>query len=336
MKKVILFIFVVFLCKNINSQSLVITQSGFEPAIGDISKEVPLDTSAYTSGMPNFTTGSGVTWDFSNLGVTGTVITSNYVDPSTLTVTVPNGATLAQNRTGSYNFYKSVTTPTTQFEILSIKIGTLGLTFANSGIVAKYPISYGTGFSDNISGTVDFTTGVTFSGNIATVADGEGTLLMPQSNSYSNVLRVTCVQNITVTAFIFPIANVEQTTYSYYHSSSKFPILTVTQAKTTFSSQTTVNTTATGNADFLVIGIDEHKSDNLTFKAFPNPSNNLVNFYIGNNEIPESVSVSNILGEIVLEEQNTKTISIENLKPGIYTVTLRQGNKTGRQQIIKQ
>ncbi len=264
MKKNLLLLFIAITAFT-KAQNLTLTKSAFEPVVGDIEGTYVLDTTFYSTRLPVSTTGTAVTWDFSNLILNPTVTlnSSNYIAPASATVTPPSGATLAEDQGGSYNFYKSVSTPTTQFEILSVKFGTIALAFTNSGIVARYPISYGYNLIDAVAGNITFSISAQFSGLINTTADGMGTLLMPQGGTFNNVLRSKSVQSITATVFTFPVGNIDQTTYTYYHASSKFPILTINQSATTFSTTTTRVTTATGNSAFLTIGLKENSLNSV-------------------------------------------------------------------------
>lgn len=143
-----------------NAQNLTLTKAGYEPVIGDSKGSYPLDTSFYSTGLPSNITGTAVTWDFSNLilNPTVTLVSSDYVaSPSSTTVTPPAGATIAEDQNGSYNFYKSVSTPTTEYQLQSVKFGTLALTFTNTAIVAHSArIDYGYTLTDAIGGSVSF------------------------------------------------------------------------------------------------------------------------------------------------------------------------------------
>lgn len=335
MKKTLLLLFIGITAFT-KAQNLTLTKSGYEPIIGDTKGVYPLDTTFYTSGLPVSATGTAATWDFSNLILNPTVTlnSSNYVAPSSTTVTPPSGATIAEDQGGSYNFYKSVTTPTTQTEILSVKFGTIALTFTNSGIVARYPISYGYSLSDAIGGNITFSISAQFSGNITTTADGMGTLLMPQGNTFNNVLRVKSVQTITATVFSFPVGNLNQTSYSYFHASSKFPILTINQSSTTFSTNTTKATTASGNSSFLTIGLKENSLNVMNFNVYPNPAIHSIYIDLENNKTAESITLINTLGQKLKTTLNSNEISVSDMPRGIYYIEVNSSGHIGRKPIV--
>lgn len=335
MKKNLLLLFIAITAFT-KAQNLTLTKSAYEPIVGDIKGVYRLDTTFYTTGLPVSATGTAATWDFSNLILNPTVTlnSSSYIAPGSATVTAPAGATIAEDDEGSYNFYKSVSTPTPQLEILSVKFGTIALAFTNSGIVARYPIDYGYSLSDNVAGNITFSISAQFSGNITTTADGMGTLLMPQGNTFNNVLRLKSVQTITATVFTIPVAYIDQTTYSYYHASSKFPILNINQSTTTFSTTTTRATLATGNSAFLTIGLKENSSNTINFNVYPNPAINSINVTLENNKTAESITLINTLGQQLKTTLNSNEIKVFDIPKGIYYLEVKTGNQIGRKPVI--
>jgi hypothetical protein len=332
--KIKLLSFFMIILSVANAQNLTLTKAAYEPVVGDSKGTYILDTSFYSTGLPSNITGTAVTWDFSNLilNPTVTLVSSDFVSPASTTVTPPTGATIAEDQNGSYTFFKSVATPSAQYELLSIKFGTVGLNFTNSAIVARWPVNYGYSLSDPVAGTVAST--LSFSGNVTTTSDGMGTLLMPQSNTFSNVLRVKSVQSITITILTFPVGNIQQTSYQYYHSSSKFPILTVNNTASTFSSQTTVVTSASGNANFLAIGVKENKLNTLNFSVFPNPASTAVNVELANNKIAESITLINSIGQVLKTKNNSNIINVSEIPNGVYYLEVRSGDHSSRKPVV--
>lgn len=318
-----------------SAQNLSLTQSGFEPIVGDTNKAYVMDTSAYTTGMPTHLSGSNVIWDYSFLVPTPTLNTSAYISPASATVTSPANTSFVQKQGGLHNFFKSTTTPTTQTELLGVNMGTISLTFTNTGIMAKYPLSYGYSLTDPIGGSVTFSIPASFSGNVVTEADGQGTLFMPQNKSYFNVLRVKSTQIISISVlFVGNIATLKQTVYSYYHASSKFPILTINNSVTTFSSQTTDITTVTGNANFIAIGVKEQSKEEFNFGTYPNPAKDQLSVQLKNNETPESLTLINALGEVILKNNGSKSINISQIPNGYYFIEVKSGEHLGRKPVL--
>jgi hypothetical protein len=325
------------LCGIAGAQNLSMTKAAYEPVAGDQKNVVQLDTSFYTTGLPSNITGTNVTWDFSNLAVNSTVgvISSDFIAAASATSTPPPGATLAEDQSGSYTFYKSVSTPTTEFQLQSIKIGTIALTFTNTALIARWPMAYGYNVVDNIAGSAQQGTfNAQFTGSVNTVADGMGTLLMPQGGTFNNVLRLKSIQTMTVTYFSFPIANVKQTIYQYFHAGHKFPILTVNASATTFSSSTQEATTANGNAAYLAIGIKENNLKQVNFNVLPNPANTEVSIELENNKTASSLTLINAIGQKLKSVDNINTMSISEIPNGVYYLEVRSGNHSSRKPFV--
>ncbi len=331
MKKNLLIVFILFISMA-KSQNLVLTQSAYEPAVGDTSRAYIMDTTYYFAGLPINAGGDGVTWDLSGLVHTETIVTQAYVDPTTLTVSVPSGCNLVQRQGGGNTYLKSAITPTTQTELLGVTFSTINVTFTNTGVIARYPVSYGSSLSDNFSGTVGGS--LTVVGNISYNADGRGTLVLPYGNVFNNVLRVRTVQTTTATAFIIPVANIRQYTYQYYHAASKFPLFTVTRSVSTFSNQTTITTQATANKELLVVGLAEQYKQPVPFSFFPNPANSKIYFLYSDADIPEKITLLDMFGKVMLETTNVDELNIEGLQPGVYLVRADKNSKSGYRRLV--
>ncbi len=334
--KIKLLSFFVAIISIANAQNLTLTKALYEPIVGDQRGTYPLDTSFYSTGLPSTITGTAVTWDFSNLilNPTVTLISTDYIAPATATVPPPSGATIAEDQGGSYTFYKSVATPSTQYELMSVKFSSVALTFTNTAIVARWPISYGYNLTDAIGGTFQFSVSGNFSGSSTSNADGMGTLKMPQGNNFTNVLRLKSVSSMTMTIFSFPVGNVKQTIYQYYHASSKFPILTINSTATTFSSQTTNVTTASGNSSFLVIGVKENSLSALNFKVFPNPASTAVNIELPNNKVAESITLINSIGQVLKTKTNSNILNVSEIPNGVYYLEVRSEDHSSRKPVV--
>lgn len=82
------------------------------------------------------------------------------------------------------------------------------------------------------------------------------------------------------------------------------------------------------------VGFDE-QSIKQRIKVYPNPANNelyLSTAQIDNNEI----SISNTLGQVLIQTKNQYRIDISNLTSGIYTITITQGQLIQTQKFIKE
>jgi hypothetical protein len=342
--------FLFFICLGIVSlfsraQSLVLTQSAYEPVIGDSSFYSLLDTSAFQSGLPVAMSGSNVVWDFTKLLSTFAKANSVYVDP----LSVPGAsafpsATMVQKQGTLFNYFKSVTSPTAQTEMLGINSSTLNLTFTNTAILAKFPVSYGNSFTDNVSGSYNFSISGTFNGTVSTHADGSGTLQLPWGLTLNNVLRVKSVQTIYLNYGIFPFATARQTVYNYFHSSQKFPVINITYSSlsVTGSSTPSVSAIVTGNSKSISVGMDEVDRQLSLLQLYPNPTQDVV-FIDANGlygdvfvEIFDAEGVALFSSTRVMNGNSIETVSLEELPNGFYFVKIQSGEQSMLKKFIVQ
>ncbi|MBL7932278.1 MAG: T9SS type A sorting domain-containing protein [Bacteroidia bacterium] len=340
-----LFIFTA-LFASILSHSQTLTQAANEPAAGDQDRLYYIDTAAFSNGLPNSVNGNSAVWNFTNLQALSPADTTFYVAPSSVpSSTDYPGCTVVQH--GFLDiFIKSTTTPTTQTEILGVRSGTFNLTFTNTAIAAKYPISFGSGSTDNIAGTY---TALGFngpcSGAITTTADGFGTLNLPDGLSYNNVLRVKSVQTVTLTQLSFPIATIVQTIYNYYHNSQKYPLLSVNYQFIATATGSNMNMSyVTGSTGAFVTGLKENLLNQDKISFYPNPANQ---FYVHLN-IPVSlseklvVSFYDLTGKKVLSQEIESgsgldhPILIKYLARGMYTAVCEGTSVRHVQRLVVQ
>lgn len=322
---------------SLANAQLTLTKANNEPVVGDQRGVISLDTSFYTTGLPTNITGTNVTWDFSNLAVNSTVgvVSSDFIAPASATTSAPAGATIAEDQSGSYTFFKSSSSPIDKYEILSIKMGTVAFSFTtNPATVAEWPISYGYNVTDAVAGNVQFSISANVTGSTTTMADGTGTLMMPQGHTFTNVLRLKTVLNMNATIGPFPVGNIKQTIYQYFAAGDKFPILTVNNTATTFSSQTTNATTANGNANHLAIGIKENKLNTVSFVVLPNPANTSVSIELEKNAIAESLKLINVAGQEVKQANNSNTLSVADVPNGIYYLEVSSNDHMARKPVV--
>lgn len=82
----------------------------------------------------------------------------------------------------------------------------------------------------------------------------------------------------------------------------------------------------------LPSGLNTINTTNLSI--YPNPATNLIN--INGSENSTKIVITNILGEKTMEFNSPiSSINIESLKPGVYFLTLFNGDKTSTTKLIK-
>ncbi len=341
--KPLFYLTLLFLTIGVKSQSLVLTQVAYEPVAGDSSFYHVLDTSSFVNGLPISANGNNVVWNFSSLLSTPLKANSVYLNPAAVSGSSAHPTSnLVQKQGNLYNYFKSVTSPTTQTEMIAISSNSLNLTFTNTAILAKFPVAYGNSFTDNIAGTFNFSLSGTFTGSASTTADGTGTLQLPDGMTLNNVLRVKSVQTINLFLGFLPFGVAKQTVYNFFHSSQKFPVLNITYSSLTITGSTTSSLSAvvTGNSKTIIVGHEEQFFETDNVRIYPIPVND--NLYISLEDLdePERIQVFNTLGASVItintigNEKTANTISFSDLPDGMYFVRIKTETKSFQKKIL--
>jgi hypothetical protein len=201
----------------------------------------------------------------------------------------------------------------------------------------KFPFKYQDKYSGNFSGSV-FYSGVErgrITGNYTVEADAWGTLILPGDISYNKTLRVK-----TEKSYVNELENSEQevhiTTYRWYNSIHRYPLLVLTEYSISSSGQTTIKHQAAYNND-AVTGISPADSESILL--YPNPaSDHLVLEY-------DAIAAGTLIFTIVdrggrvihefehnIEQAGLQQINlsdkISNLIPSSYLLIIKNGNLT--------
>jgi len=71
----------------------------------------------------------------------------------------------------------------------------------------------------------------------------------------------------------------------------------------------------------------------LGIVIFPNPTKNLINI---ETRLEIKIEVYDIMGKLLIEEENTKRLDLSDLANGLYNLSIMYNNKRYNKQIIKQ
>jgi hypothetical protein len=354
MKNIYFLISSIFIINHVNAQ-LTLTKAFNEPIIGDFFDAKSIDT---TTILPMNVIGMGVTWNMSGISESGALNTNTYSPASAYvgaSATFPGLNLVKEDQTtGDLSYFK--VTPTT-FELLgsftSLGVANANLNYnTNSAVVLSYPVSMGYTNNDIGAGTITTSTlSGTFTSTIQTIADGAGSLVFNGGITLTNCLRVKTKQHIAF-AFLGGLfsGTVDQNLYSYYHSSSKHPVFTVSYNHIVSPGLSFAGIPPIDNRQAkvemlstLTIGLHELNSNSLVFKMFPNPSTDEINiqFHLTQNETC-TIEIINSLGQIVntslIPNLNTglydEKINVSNLESGIYSVKVKGKNSYGFQKLM--
>lgn len=322
MKKLYFLSLSLFAVCQINAQtSYTLTQANSEPVVGDSYGAVPLDTN--NTPLPMNVSGANQLWQVMDLTQSAPAALNTYstAASSTNSANYP-GTNLVQSDSSVFTYYK---TTTNQLELLGVDAGFFDLNYnTNSAIVATYPISYGYTHSDAVAGTMNVPSvslNGPFTGTVITTADGTGTLNINNNASvFTNCIRIKTTQHLSFNLlFGAETGTIDQELYNFYHSSSKFPVFTVSYSHIVASGIQSIDQVQTqvSTLNTVVIGIKENKLNDITFTAYPNPAKNNVNlhFVTVKNE-NYNIEICNTLGQVI------KTVSLTDLQPGVYNQTI--------------
>jgi hypothetical protein len=320
------------------TKAQTLTAAANEPTVGDLQTMKGYDS----TGVVPKATGTAQSWNFSSFAQNATVTTASFTTPvGTPNASVFVGATLAENDGGgNYNYWKSVTSPTPQYEMLGTTGGAFTYYYSNSAIMSQWPISFGYSVTDTYSGNISGAASGTLNGNVTTLGSGTGTLTMPGGQIFTNILQVKTLNTVTMNITIPSALNatIVGTDYNYYHSSQKFPLLTVSyQATSGFTNYATAIISAN---TAVYTGLNEKNFD-AAFQIFPNPAKDAFNVDLvnadnenGKIEIYNSIGQMNRSINLGNESAIKRNISLEGMAPGIYMVKTSLGSRTSMRRLI--
>jgi hypothetical protein len=334
--KEIYFVILYFLMAAATGQT--VTQAFNEPSVGDVDKNYKLDTSAYSAGLPSVVTGSNVVWDFTKVTGTFPVIFDSIVSPSSATggSTFP-AATYAQKRSGINSFFRSSASPS-QTEWIGVYSPSLTVTFTNSAIIATYPVSYGYSSTDPVTGTFKYnTTNGVCNGSITIIADGIGTLNLPNNVTFQNVLRLRSVASLTMSVGPLSVGSIDQSIFSYYVQGKKYPILTAQYQRYELLAGTpTITAMAYGNFEyFTVAGLNERSTPGK-FAVYPNPFHDQLFLKNETEAEPDEILLYNLQGQLLARTHAIADLSGKELAPGIYLLEIKNSTGSSFQKVMKE
>jgi hypothetical protein len=341
MKKIYLAILIGAFSLGMNAQ-VTLTKAANEPVASDINSKKYYDS----VGVVPKSTGAGQNWDFSTFTTTTVNIVSNYLTAGAVASSSNfPGTTLVEFKGADKMYWKSVATPSTQFELLGLEQPSgLTLTYTNSAIAAVWPIAMGYILVDAVSGTISAITQTgTVTGSITTQGSGTGSLVLPGNFPIYNILQLKSSNQIFISVPSSAYnATVTTTEYSYYSGTQKFPLITVSYEREVEQIGTpTVTLThkiMVNNA--VLTGLNEKNFD-ASFQIFPNPAKDAfhVNLENAKGEMG-TIEIYSATGQLVkkIELENTmlidQNISISDLNRGVYMVKTSLGERNSNRKLI--
>jgi Secretion system C-terminal sorting domain len=263
-------------------------------------------------------TGAGQTWDYSSyFGFDNS--------PRTLSITTaaanPEGANFpnaqkAISIEGFITTFISSTASTRNSEGFSYEagapLGTVNVVLnTNNGLLMNYPMALSNSLVDAYAGTAytssgDFPT----TGNSASVVDGEGTLILNGSTTYTGVLRYKLIDTADADAGLFGPVQIVRTQYEYYKlgSNQNMPLfIHSTLELSLFPEPTVVVLSSVAPDGYLSVNTNELAG--LT--VYPNPAT-------------ETISVKGLTADaqLTLVDAQGKTVANKAVEAGFASMDI--------------
>jgi len=319
MKKILLSVIV---STTILQAQTTITKAFNDPLIGETINNVNVNGT-----VDNSATGNNVTFVNSSL-TQGSASATTYSAPTASEVSTFPGTTIKMTGNGSTVYYKQTAT---KLEITGLVTPDATLNFStNNGTFITYPAAFGYSESDTAAGTFSATAGSgNFSGTINITGDAQGTLLIG-AKTYTNVLRIKSVQNFNLTVFGFSVGTIVNTSYAYYDSAHKFPLLSTTNAAITVQgTPQTTNLAQALNETFLSTS-DFVRKD--AFKIYPNPAQDFIEFK-GDLSKYSKANIYSLDGKLIkTSDLKSGKVQVSELPPSSYFIEV-SGNKAQPESI---
>jgi len=307
---------VLFFYQEITAQP-TLTNANTSPQVGESFMYHLID---YTVGSEG-ASGANVTWDFSGLIGTDTLIV-NWVDPSTTPYAASfSSLNICYEFGGIYDYYVS---SSSDYSRQGGVQGGIVLAYSDPEKQIEYPCTFNSTFIDSFA--VTFFNGVTFdrTGTITVTADAYGTVILPYG-TFNDVLRLKAVEDYRDDFIGGPyLYNTE--VYLWYKPGIHYPILSFTSFVSTIGS-----TTYGSYLDQSSVGINKTFAPEFNFNIYPNPANTFTNInYSIIKPAYVKISLNNLLGQeikvLVNEKQPTgnykEIVNLENLSKGVYLFRL--------------
>lgn len=319
------------------SSTLLMAQPTVSSAVFGALGDVINYTEVVPDGLTAGPSGENVTWDFSDLTLTGAFYSLeliNLADAPDYTE-FPGANMASDNGFGQYGFLKLTSSEYTNYGSNAIGVITY---YDDPEEIFVFPMSYGTTNTDNFHAS--FFSGIDFerSGTTISEADGYGTLILP-TGTFEDVLRVKVSQDYTDDAALLPSPIIyDFTLYYWLKDGITGPLFQYFELNVggAFPSE---SSSAAFNTD-LSIGIKDNTTLNQ-ISISPNPAIDIVKIDCGTDVYNKQLIVYNQLGQIVLTDvittvNQSASIDVSELVTGIYQLVIQDGNNRITAKFVKQ
>jgi len=290
-------------------------------------------------------TGTGVTWDYSNLAYLELTSTTAMQDT---VIDIVNSPFASDYPGADYhdNFNTGVQTFLSNTPDSVITHGFVFNDGSSDYVIrynidpltsAKFPMTQGVSYTDAIDGDAVLpTVGVTALSGSATVSvDGTGTLMLGGA-TYTDVVRVKTVEVLNGNITLIGPVTVTRTSYVYYsNSTSNMPVFIHGQVFADLGASGSIDLKTIWSKDMLsgFAGVED-EIVTAEVSIYPNPASTIVT--INSNKATELV-IYNAIGKeikVITKPATTENINVAHLPNGIYFVQVKNGNTVLTKKIV--
>jgi hypothetical protein len=315
------------------SLSLLITMLGYSQTAIEQFQSATGSQYAEVTGTIDQSASGNVSWDFTGLTTTSTILTDTYTGtPPTSTIQTSNGATVIStiglNTSGGVLSFTSFLSSGIQ------------LNYSNFAVIGTFPLSFGYSNTDGVEGTFTgpVSGDVLNTSTINAAVDAWGTLKVGTFDGA--VTRFKIVQNLDLSAVVppFPFAVTStgtQTSFFYYDANSNDLVFRTSRLQV----GSPVNIDETIMETLLTYALNNNKYEmaESDIKLVNNPVQDVLRFSVSDFIEIKGITISDISGRIVLKtDTNESSINVNQLKSGLFLVSIRTNKGVLTKKFLKQ
>ncbi|NJM15896.1 MAG: T9SS type A sorting domain-containing protein [Bacteroidales bacterium] len=299
--------------------------------------------------------GANQVWDFSGITPVNDFTGSLQTTMESENPSLFSAANVELNEFGNKFYFKLTKDALEQYGMVTAS-NDLVITYDKPFKKMEYPFSYDQKIDGAFTGSYKLNnTDATLNGNYSVYADAYGTLMLPNDVEVENTLRVKTIKSYDRTYTGGQTNHIDITTYRWYASTERFPLLVLTTIDVTSNGSTSTSTQAAYRPKIsatptAVLASELPESE---FKVFPNPYRHSFEVtYVVKAEGSVDIAIYDLAGKRLHTLVNNEThpifngtIGVEpsklNLTSGMYLVKATingasASQKSGGNEIIVQ
>lgn len=267
--------------------------------------------------------GADQTWDMSGLTTDSTMNITLAAPGTVIGNEAFPGATVAETGNEATMFWR---VENEGVHLVGSLAEDVAIVYSDEGKYLQFPCTYQTAWTDDVAASFEVEEmTVTRTGNIDVIADGHGTLIMPDA-TIPNVLRLHWVENTTDMMAGFEM-NAVYDSYLYYVEGRSYPLVQLVTGTISFlGNETTVQFTQ-WNGD-ISTDIETASVPDQELQAWPNPAQDLVSLRVPAEmagevfiQFHDATGKAVYNGRFMTDVNRAIGIPLDQLNSGIHMVT---------------